>query len=336
MTIHITTLNGMALNNDAQNHQQIVANYGRQLGMNKFCIFTYNWPDEPVEALNTRFDGIMASLNNGDTVILQSPSWISMNWDQAFIDHLFIYQAIQKIIFIHDVIPLIDNNKRDLLPNVINYYNTADVLIVPSQNMYDFLRKNGLQKKKYVIQHFFDHPYTSTIESSTKPKNSKTINFVDKFPNSDYINQWSSSDIKLKLYGARIDPSINNNPNVELAGQKSDPALLAELRQTGGFGFAWSQDEYSHLHPSYIVSTYLAAGIPVIVSDTSPIAEKIKKKKLGIVATSLEEIPEKISTLSDEQYEDMIKNVDKFSKLIRNGYFTKKVLIDSVMKDNFE
>lgn len=123
-------------------------------------------------------------------------------------------------------------------------------------------------------------------------------------------------------------------------GWKNDPILLEELRRSGGFGLVWSEEpywsEYMTMNTSYKLSTYLAAGIPIIVNSETPEAETIKRKKIGIIADSLAEAQAKVLQVNDDEYKEMTDNVESFAKLIREGYFTKKALADAVVKARYE
>lgn len=337
MTVHITDLHGMAYFSVAQIAQNMVTKIAtNELNFDPFTIYFYSWPDEPGDVISARFDGIIAALQDGDTVIVQSPSWNTIEWDQKFFDRISIYHNIKKIIFVEDIPPLMFESNKYMLPQYIDYYNKADVLILASRKLYDYLRVHGLKPKKYVIQHMWDH--ISQVNPYIIPKNNKVINFAGDPKKFDFVKDWKSDKVKLNVYSEPLEGV--NNPNITFTHWQDDPVLINSLRQAGGFGLVWSEEpywlKYIKLNASYKLSTYLAAGIPLIVNSDSPEKDTIVNKHLGIIADSIDEAVEKVEKMSDMQYNQMKDSIDQFAKLIRGGYFTKRALIEAVFKAQYE
>lgn len=337
MTVHITDLHGMAYFSVAQIAQNMVTRIAtNELNFDPFTIYFYSWPDEPGDVISARFDGIIAALQDGDTVIVQSPSWNTIEWDQKFFDRISIYHNIKKIIFVEDIPPLMFESNKYMLPQYIDYYNKADVLILASRKLYDYLRVHGLKPKKYVIQHMWDH--ISQVNPYIIPKNNKVINFAGDPKKFDFVKDWKSDKVKLNVYSEPLEGV--NNPNITFTHWQDDPVLINSLRQAGGFGLVWSEEpywlKYMKLNASYKLSTYLAAGIPLIVNSDTPEKDTIVNKHLGIIADSIDEAVEKVEKMSDMQYNQMKDSIDQFAKLIRGGYFTKKALIEAVFKAQYE
>lgn len=119
-----------------------------------------------------------------------------------------------------------------------------------------------------------------------------------------------------------------------------DTFLVNALKHSGGFGLLWSEDpyfsEYMKLNASYKLSTYLAAGLPVIVKNTIAERDTIVRKNLGLAVDSLDEAVEKVCAMSQEEYDKMVDALNEFSNLVRDNYFVKKVLIDAVFKLLYE
>lgn len=336
MTVHLTNLHGMAPSSVAQIAQNMVMQIAHDNLHFKECgIYFYDNSHEKAKERNARFDGIIASVGNKDTLIMQAPSWNGIAWDNAFIDHLGAYD-LKKIIFIEDVPPLMFKTDAPALPEYINYFNKADLLIVPSQNLYNYLRKNGLKEKPIVIQTMWDHLCRLNLQD--KPKNSRFINFAGNPRKFTFVRDWASNTVKLNVYGAKA--SENSNPHVNYLGWYEDDDLLKALRRKGGFGLVWSEEpywrRYMTMNASYKLSTYLAAGLPVIVNGDSPVKNIILQKHLGIVIDNINQAIQTIANISDFEYQVMQKSVDSFAELIRKGYFTKRALVEAVFKARYE
>lgn len=334
MKVHITNLYGMAYNSVAQISQQMVAKIGvENFNFNELGIYSYYDPNESDEALSSRYDGILASVGANDVIIFQTPTWNTVEWEIGLFNRTFVYENVKRIIFIHDVIPLMFESNFYLLDRFIDMYNRADLLIVPSQQMLDYLREHGLTTKKILIQHLWDH--VCQIDPLIEPTNNKTISFIGNIEKkTQSLMNWDSAAVTLQAFS---DPAEwGKDKNVRFVGWQDDSLLINFLRRSGGFGLLWGDKgdwvKYMRLNCSYKLSTYLAAGIPVIIRSDTPEVAKIKDKHLGIIADDLETAVEKVERMSDDEYKQMRDAIADFSPLIRDGYFTKHLLADAVYK----
>lgn len=332
----ITNLYGMAYSSVAQIAQQVSAQLAKKIGFDELSIYFYNYPDEPEDSRSSRFDGILAKLGYGDVVVFQSPTWNSIEWDEQFMQRINIYQGVKKVMFIHDFIPLMLEGNRYLFDRYIDFYNQGDLVIVPSEKMLKVLREHGLKVKRVVIQHMWDHP--CSVDPTVHPKYKPLIQFAGDVNKFDFVQKWDHDDVQLQLFETPQD--WGEGKNINFVGWQGDPRLLQTLRESGGFGLVWGEEpywkEYMKLNASYKLSTYLAAGIPIIVNSDTPEIETIKRKNLGLVADSLDEAVAKVKAMSEDDYNQMQHSVDDFAELIRQGYFTKRLLIESVFKVLYE
>ncbi|MDE6973002.1 MAG: sugar transferase [Lachnospiraceae bacterium] len=334
MRVHITNLYG--LRGAAGAAQQRVAEIARNsLDYNELGIYCYQVDSDSPEMLRTRIDGIIAAVGWNDTVIFQSPTWNGIAFDERLMLQLSAYGGLKKIFFIHDIPPLMFEANRWLLKQYIDLYNRADLIILPSENMANFLRTEGLNVSKIVVQKMWDFPVS--IDFSIHPQFKRVISFagdanMDKF---SFVKEWKYDTVKLLVTAAEGD--WQHDEKVEFIGWFRDQNRLANaLRGNGGFGLLWTEHEYTReymrLCACFKVSLYIAAGIPVIVPDSIPEANTIVRKNLGFAVTTLDEAIDKVESITEEQYGQMIKNVAEFGELVRGGFFTKKLLTDAVFK----
>ncbi|MBD5068678.1 MAG: sugar transferase [Lactobacillus sp.] len=329
MQIHITNIYGMAKNSTARIAQNMVAQIGKELGFNEMGIYCYRDSTDTPEQLSGRLDGIIAALEAGDIVFFQSPSWNSLKFDQALLSRIRLYPEVKVITIIHDVRALMFATNRYLLEETIAFYNRADLLIVPSQNMYDFLCEHGLTVKKYLVQHLWDQPVDplTLYDSPTQ----KVLNFAGDPQKFTFVNDWNY-DLPLHLFAK--DAPDPKPANLIHEGWKNSQELLTQLSKNGGFGLVWNDGgytfEYTSKYIAFKLGTYLAAGLPVIVPKGISNEELILKNNLGFVVETIDEAIQKIAEQSPTDYAQMKADTKKFAKLLQNGYFTRRSLTDAI------
>lgn len=336
MKVHITNIYGHSSVSTALKAQNRTADIARKtLNFNELGIYCYDISSDSPEMLSSRLDGIIASVGYGDIVIFQYPTWNDIRFDKALINRLSHYRGLKKIFFIHDVLSLMFESNRFHLKEHIDFFNQADLLILPSQRMADFLYAEGLTVKRTVIQKIWDFPIT--IDQTIPPEFRKVVNFagnpeLQKF---EFVKDWNYDTVELKVTVDKGEWAQGKNISF-LGWFNSDISLLTALRRSGGFGLVWTNDsyckEYMKINANYKFSAYLAAGIPVIVSNDIAERDTVVRKNLGLAVDSLDEAVSKIEKMDKKQYIEIVSNVKMFSDLIREGFFTRKCLIDAVFK----
>ncbi|MEI4345272.1 sugar transferase [Streptococcus suis] len=326
MRVYITNLNGHAASSTAQICQNMVTDIATSLGYREMGIHAYRMDADTPEELSKRLDGIVAGLRHGDVVIFQTPTWNTTAFDEKIMAKLRAYQ-IKIVIFIHDVVPLMFAGNYYLMDRTIAYYNQADVVVAPSQQMIDNLRRHGLTVEKTIVQGMWDHP-TNVPQLPAIFK--KEIHFPGSPDRFSFVKSWDY-DVQLNLYARQ---EVELPANVKHFTYRPDEQLLIEMSE-GGFGLVWMDDhdkEYQKLYCPYKLGAFVAAGIPVIVQRGLANQEIVEKNGLGMVVDSLEEAVARIETMSVEEYQGMVAKVRSFSSLVRQGFFTRKLLPEAVFE----
>lgn len=341
MRIHITNIYGMT--GTAIKCQHMVANIVKTFfHFNELSIYHFRANSDSKEKFANRLDGIMASVSYKDLdniVIFQFPTWNGIAFDEALVRQLKTHRRLKTIFFIHDVTPLMFEQNRYLLNRYVDLYNQADLIILPSQAMVDFLRSEGMRVSKVIVQKMWDSMIS--IDDGIIPQFRRVFNFAgntneEKF---SFVKNWKYNSVKLAVTAEESD--WNSKENIVFMGWFDNQNLLAEtLRKNGGFGLLWTEDSlwgnYMKLNACDKLSLYLASGIPVVVHSSIPAAGTILNNKLGIVVDSLNEAVDRVEHMREEQYNQMVNEIGIYGELLRQGYFTKKIMIDAVFKLLYE
>lgn len=333
MNIYITNIYN--LGGVATKSQNLVTSVAKKLGIEEIRVPYLNYEPEERNELSKRVDGILTGVKPGDTIIYQSPTWNDPNFDIFFMNKLIGiggFGGLNIIFFIHDVRSMMFPMEQGDMSTYIQMFNIANSLVVASENMAEYLKEQGVTTPM-IIQHLWDADKEMVFQKMPEFKNQ--INFVGndaKFMISK--NFPINCDTRLELYGKKNDEMVEAE-NINYHGFLNEYDLLHELRK-GGFGLIWSEDEdtkeYMKYCNSYKMSTYLRAGIPLIVHKSISCMELIEKEHLGIGVDSLEEAVDIVNAMTEEEYGGYIKVLDEFKFKIENACFTKKALVDSIHK----
>lgn len=330
MKMNITNLYGMASYSTAQRAQQETAKFARELGANELGIYFYDVKVDTDKEMETRLDGVNASLQMGDMLIFQMPTWNGYRFDKAYLDRIQAY-GLRLAIFVQDTAALMFKVNREWLKPYVDLYNRADVLIVSSKAMEERLRKEGLTVSKVVYQEMWDRRLTFNPPMATFAKELTFTGSQERFP---FTKQWHYPT-KLRLYARDAQP--DQNQNIDYMGYKSDADLVRELNR--GFGLCWSVDtegrperQYSRLNASFKLSTYLAAGMPVVANADISSADLIKEYGLGLLAPDLQTASDLVQNCTPAEYQQMAKRVQQYGYLLRQGANFKRIYFETMIK----
>lgn len=328
MNIYITKLNNLGGTETIA--QGRVARIAYDLGYKEMGLSFYYLQPDFIKEIGHRLDGIIAPLYYGDVVIFQYPSWIGPNYDFCFADKIKSYANTKLIIFVQDIQYLMFGSEKMVLDWEISTLNKADVLILPSSGIYEFLRKNGLKQKEVIYQTIWDMPSNTCFADHTCKRQFLFTGNFKRFP---FLESYHGKTPIIHFDYER--PARPDDASYKWHGYLETEKLMYELSK-GGFGLVWSDEEYFQRYYSmnqpYKLGTDLAAGIPVVVRKGCVHEEFIMKNGIGFAVDSLEEADEIIQGISDEEYRKLYDNVRNIQRLLLDGAYTRKALQDAVIK----
>ncbi|KRL92303.1 nucleotide sugar synthetase-like protein [Limosilactobacillus equigenerosi DSM 18793 = JCM 14505] len=245
-------------------------------------------------------------------------------------NQLRIYN-VKVVLFIQDVVPLMfKQNYDDWMKPYIEFYNQADLIILPNLKMEERLRKEGLTVKKVIYQEIWDRLMDYQPKVSKFKRELIFIGNQERFP---FTKNWQYKT-QLRLY-ARVKLADQTQKNIIYKGFLADDELIRQL--DSGFGLCWSvntptqaEKEYSKLNASYKLSTYLAAGVPVIVNQEMPISQFIVDHGLGWAVSSLDDANSLVQNILESEYNEVAKRVNRYGEWLRKGFQSKKIYIDVI------
>ncbi len=166
----------------------------------------------------------------------------------------------------------------------------------------------------------FDHPGVASTQMRT---HDNVICYAGNLSKAGFIKGLQDlHPLRFHLYGEGAPLDIPRETISFHAPQP--PAALPGLLE-GAYGLIWDGpsihtcDPYLQYNTPHKASLYLLAGLPLIVWAKSALADMVEKEALGFTVEKLDELPEKLSYVSLEQYALWRTRVMEKGKLLSQG-----------------
>ena len=280
------------------------------------------------------------TLTKNDVLVLQFPLlWDSLK--KQILTRFLKNRTFKAYLLIHDIESLRNKNIKsftDFKYSIIHYLQNKTVLekvdgiIAHNEKMKSELVRLGIPEEKIVSLEIFDYLISNYEEKKTYEKNTVIVAGNFDIRKTKYARQLPGNP-EFSIYGINFEEE-HLPKNVHYKGAFSPDELSHHLQ--GGFGLVWDGDsphtcsgmygEYLKMNNPHKASLYLASGFPMIVWSQSALADFVRKNQCGIIVDSLFEISKSLDSLSEEDYQELIKNSKKIGEKIRDGYFLKTAL----------
>ena len=265
--------------------------------------------------------------DNCDEYILQYPTY-SKIVNKEILNYINRSEK-RLIIIVHDIEALRrEINDKSYVKREIDIFNKADGLIVHNNLMLKWLEGHGV-KNPMVPLEIFDY---LSPDYKLDRQFDGSICFAGNLAKANFLAKLRLKKIKLHVFGP--NPAKEYNQNIIYDGQYSPEELPKHLKYS--FGLVWDGDEvdkcsgvfgrYMMYNNPHKVSLYLSSGIPVIIWKKAAMSQFIEKNNLGLTINSLSELEKKLSSLSENQYREMLINVNHVSKKLHTGVFTRRAV----------
>lgn len=238
-------------------------------------------------------------------------------------------RGAKTLVLVHDL-----NQLRGWEPLHQEILEDADIILAHTPAMAKWLRANVAKPEaKITVLGVFDY----LIDQKLKPSDETFVKpikiaYAGRLDKSLFLEQlkYPSERLRLMLFGNGLSENCKNNPCIEYQGACSPEELPSKLISSH-FGLVWDgisvtcctgeMGNYLRYNAPYKLSSYLSAGLPVIVWSGMGMAEFVKQYGVGICVDSLNDIPTKLDSLTAKDYSNMRGAAYTLALKIRKGYF---------------
>jgi len=271
---------------------------------------------------------------SGETIFIQYPTALG---DKFIFPH-YIKSIAKKnnVVFILRDLPGL-KFKSSLVSKIDRRVLKSGYKIIShNQIMTNYLvRQFRIPAHKIINLNIFDY-LTSNVSVDERHKSKEVVYAGDLDINRRLIEKYKNAkiDAKLNLYGPSSSEATLDSDNTKYCG--IFPSDLVNLKLKGSFGLVWEgvsldncegiYGEYTKYNNPHKASLYIISRLPIITSKCAAISKFVEGNKIGFSVKSLEEIPEKINSLTQEDYQQMITNITLIANRVSTGKYLGEIV----------
>ncbi|MGN0160515.1 MAG: hypothetical protein ACI4AQ_03915 [Lachnospiraceae bacterium] len=254
-------------------------------------------------------------------------------------------RKVKVVCFINDINSIRDGHFDDpkvqeLIREDMRYINAASIVLAPNENSKKFLKEQGIDAQiisvgtwDYIIHE--DIPTKDEVKVDFQyPFKVAFAGNLNKAPFIHQLNEFQSDKVSFVLWG-NCDRTVKESNNCTYKGSVA-PQILVQEVESCDFGLVWDGisvhacegglGEYLQYNNSHKCGLYLAAGIPVFVWKNAGLADFVYKNQCGFAVENIDEMISILENLTCDEYQRILRNVQKVSRNIREGFYLKQAL----------
>lgn len=260
-----------------------------------------------------------------DTFVIQWPTYSPLSYERKLFG-LLKDKNVNIIALVHDV-DYIRFGGRSI--NLIKILNMFDFLILPSANMRCQLLKDGLDENTpFLYQQTWD--FLSNSENKINISEDSNIFYTGNL-NEEKIQFMEDLKTDLIVYGDTNRDIYLLNSHIIFKGRGTQDEITKNIEC--GIGLVWASGkygEYEQYNLPFKMAQYLAANIPIICKEGTPVADFVRKMGVGVAISNIEQLDEaKKYLMENKEMTEYALSV--VGTVIRGGYFIRKNVMNAIL-----
>ncbi|MGT2960651.1 sugar transferase [Streptococcus caballi] len=276
---------------------------------------------------------VYKTIEANSVLVIQNPFTIRQLGRYQVLMKLKSRKNVRILSLIHDV-ELLRYDKPNSRNEFKETLEIADQLIVHNDSMKQWFIKQGVSESRLVSLEIFD--YLNDKSSDIPTEFSKKVIIAGNLAKekSPYVYELGKvSDVSFDLLGVNFE-TLAPTSNINYRGAFPPDDVPNEL--SSGFGLVWDgpsvescvgeTGDYLRYNNPHKLSLYISSSLPVVIWSEAAEAKFVEQNQVGITVSSLHELKEKLDTVSEADYQQMVANTKKIKEQLQAGHYLKTAI----------